>query len=165
VYRTDSSGAHTGSTKYSGDNSIGQEPDGRPSLEEVSREIDSSAIQHYELSVLELILSVRQHRDFDRWAEEVTALQSEFEGSGNLLELWDALIASRNYPAAENLLHTMPDDYQRTNGVTLGKLTDRVSHQADIPMLARMYGFSLHAGRQQFGIGWKLPATAPGQSP
>lgn len=98
--------------------------------DEAVREVASPAIGNYALGLFETMLELRHHRDFDRWAAEVAELQAEFEGEADPADLWDALIANRQFAAAEALAHQWPDDFERNNGSwSLTGLSDKAYHQ------------------------------------
>ncbi|MDX1555431.1 MAG: winged helix-turn-helix domain-containing protein [Xanthomonadales bacterium] len=77
--------------------------------EDALEEIASSLFDDYTLSVMRAVLDVRDHRNFERWLAEVTALQSEFADTANPLDLWDAQVANRDFEAARALHEVMPE--------------------------------------------------------
>ncbi|MEJ8567762.1 winged helix-turn-helix domain-containing protein [Elongatibacter sediminis] len=97
--------------------------------DEADREIDNAAVHDYSLGIVKRTLQVRQHRNFDRWATDMAALQEEFEENANPLYLWDALVAARQFAAAEALVRSMPADQERITGTTLGDLDDKDLHR------------------------------------
>lgn len=99
-------------------------------FEEASREIDAAESGIYELAFQKSVLNLRQHRDLERWADEVAALAIEFPGEADLYNLWDALIANREFAAAEALAQQFPEDSARSiGGWSLNGLPDKVHAQ------------------------------------
>jgi hypothetical protein len=70
------------------------------------------------------MLRQQGHRDFEQWVVEVEALQSEYEDSANLLDLWEALVAARDFVAALGLIQAMPLDLERNDGSTFAGLSN-----------------------------------------
>jgi TolB-like protein len=92
--------------------------------DEASREIASSGVRYYTVAFMETVLELRQHRDFDRWADNVAALQRQFEGDGDPFDEWDALIANRDFAAAAALARGLPEDFGGHWGSLIG-LSDK----------------------------------------
>jgi TolB-like protein/Tfp pilus assembly protein PilF len=70
-------------------------------------EIENSTFQIYDVSYWDSVLRLREHRDLGRWVEALAAIQKDFEGVADPVDLWRARIAIRDYAAAEKLLSAM----------------------------------------------------------
>jgi TolB-like protein/thioredoxin-like negative regulator of GroEL len=78
--------------------------------DEAQSVLESTDIEEYYLSYLSSMLRVKEHRDFDLWAQDVARLVTEFEGTDDFYsyDLWETSIATRNFKAAEKFLSQMP---------------------------------------------------------
>lgn len=97
--------------------------------DEASQAVDASEFQDYETSSLGAMLRVREHHDFNRWLAEVEALQHEYEGGGNLLDLWEAQIAARDFEAAQKTLQSMDEDIERLDGIGIAGFSQKAVAQ------------------------------------
>jgi TolB-like protein len=77
--------------------------------DEALKEIENSEFEDYMLSVLHGLLQVQEHGDFSRQVQGVIDAQKEFGTTSDLISLWDAHIANRDYAAAEELTNAMPE--------------------------------------------------------
>jgi TolB-like protein/DNA-binding winged helix-turn-helix (wHTH) protein len=101
--------------------------------EEASQAIAKSRFDNYELSVLEIILELRFQRDFAWWVAEIRALGEEYPEDAEPLDLWDALIANRQFIEAEQLLPGLPAGVEANNQQSLlANLPDKLSRQVFI---------------------------------
>ncbi len=74
--------------------------------DEAQNVLENTEIDEYYLSYLVALLRVKEHRDFALWAQETERLVTEFEGTDDFYhyDLWETSFATRDYPAAEELL-------------------------------------------------------------
>lgn len=72
--------------------------------DEAMQELEDHPFEGWDFSYSRSLLQLREHRDFDRWADELAALDKEFEGETNPWTLWQEYIAVRNYAAADDQL-------------------------------------------------------------
>lgn len=96
--------------------------------EEARKEIENSTFDNYVLASMYSILLVQEHGDFDRWVEGVTEAQREFGATSHHNDLWDALIANRDYAAAEELTNAMPERRSASKEYE-GALSEKVQAQ------------------------------------
>jgi len=96
--------------------------------EDARKEIENSTVEDYTLAKSYSMLLVQEHGDFDRWVEGVREAQREFGATSDYLSLWEALIASRDYAAAEELTNAMPEEKVISKSYE-GELSLRVSAQ------------------------------------
>lgn len=66
-------------------------------------EIQNSGFDDYTLSYWNTVLQIRQHRDFNKWAQAVAAIYEEFSGEGDPHHQWEAYISSRDFEAAHDI--------------------------------------------------------------
>lgn len=72
-----------------------------------AREVENTASPSFMLLVANSKIQLREHRDLDRWAADLRALQEEFQFSGTPPDLWESAVAGRDYATAESLLVAM----------------------------------------------------------
>jgi tetratricopeptide (TPR) repeat protein len=77
--------------------------------EEARKEIENSELELYILSIWHSTLLVQEHGDFGRRVQGVIDAQREFGRTNDFISLWEAHIANRDYAAAEELTHAMPE--------------------------------------------------------
>jgi hypothetical protein len=72
-------------------------------------EISNSTFQIYDVSYWDSVLRLREHHDLGRWVEALAAIQEDFEGVADPVDLWKARIAIRDFAAAEESLSAMQE--------------------------------------------------------
>ncbi|MGA9575950.1 MAG: winged helix-turn-helix domain-containing protein [Lysobacterales bacterium] len=75
--------------------------------DEAGQEIENTNYQNFEQAAIYSMLQMRKHQDASRWAEDLLALQKEFEEVSVPLDMWESSIASRDYAAAEKWVGAM----------------------------------------------------------
>ncbi len=97
--------------------------------DEAGVEINDSAFQDYTLLYWNSVLQLKEHGNFGRWAEAVSAIQREFSNVEDPYKLWEARIANKEYEAAEELAHIMlerRDDGSRTPELFSNKVRTQI---------------------------------------
>jgi hypothetical protein len=77
--------------------------------DEAKEEIGNADFQTFELEHWQKMLELKEHRDIDRWADELLVLMDEYESDVNAMARWEAQIVARNYVAAEGMLPDISD--------------------------------------------------------
>jgi TolB-like protein len=77
--------------------------------DEARDELDNSTLQNFQLSYYSNLLSLRVHRDFDRWVQDLVEIEAEFGSDADLDTMWEVHIMAGNYPVAEKILGKLSD--------------------------------------------------------
>lgn len=70
--------------------------------DEAQAVIDKAGIESYGLSIYDLLLRVREHRDFERLEPELEELQKQFDASDDYETLWQVRIFTRIFTLPKN---------------------------------------------------------------
>lgn len=97
--------------------------------DEASEAIEISRFENYELSLLQIILDLRLRRDFERWVTDVRALGQQYAADADPFDLWDALVANRQFVEAEQLLLGLPEGADSRLKPLPANLPDKLSVQ------------------------------------
>ena len=97
--------------------------------EDAAQEVEKAEVSNYHISLFDIILGLRVQRDFEQWAQRVTALQDEYENVTGGLDVWDALIANRDFAEAVILIHDPDTPIQRADGTTIADISDRLVYR------------------------------------
>jgi TolB-like protein len=78
--------------------------------DEAKEEIENAEFQTYDLEYWRNMLELKEHRDIARWANDLLAIQNDYESDAEPGEIWEAHIANRNFEAAEGLLSDISNE-------------------------------------------------------
>ncbi|HKJ17119.1 MAG TPA: winged helix-turn-helix domain-containing protein [Xanthomonadales bacterium] len=91
---------------------------------EALEEIESTDFEGYRLSVHRSVLEVRNHGNLERWLTEIKALQAEFQNPNGALDVWDAMVANREFESARTVHESMSESIARPYGPALDLITE-----------------------------------------
>jgi TolB-like protein len=149
--------------------------------DEASREIEQSGMEIYELEFLAATLALREDADFEKWAAEMIELQRAYGSEADPSHVWDALVANRDFVAADALARDLPEDFESSDVASINGLADKARLQLlsgwflgqgdrNDELLARLLT-DLEASRQADGgfprlndyLAWSLLMVVDGQ--